>query len=227
MDELFEREGAVPPGVQVWVGGHLESAEALGQAFLEAADALAEVWRNNHSTAGVDRLALPIIQTYRHSIELMLKAGCEKTAEVIGFSQALGYGRDTRPTDLENRLGSTHSISRLVGLLNELLSGLADSGAGRMPIETTAMLEYLHDLDEHGMAFRYASRRVGKGKAATWEPVRPALTLLDLDNAINQLHAAAAMLDGGLMTYLDAYEQWLQEMWSEYQANLESHGDFY
>ena len=58
MDELFGREGAVPPGVQVWVGGHLESAEALGQAFLEAADALAEVWRNNHSTAGVDRLAV-------------------------------------------------------------------------------------------------------------------------------------------------------------------------
>lgn len=223
--ELFGREGAVPRGAQVWVGGHLESAEALGQAFLAAADTLADAWRNSDS-AGVDNLALPIIQAYRHSIELMLKAGCEKTAQVIAFGQVLGYGQDTRSADLEGLLGTTHSIARLVTLLNTLLSGLADSGAGRMPSETAEVLQYLHDLDAKGMAFRYASTRVGSGNSATWEPVRPTPTLLDLDNAITQLRAAAAMLDGGLMTYLDAYEQWLQEMWSEYQSNLESYGDY-
>lgn len=219
--ELFGREGPVPLGAQVRVGGHLESAEALGQAFLQAADTLAEAWRSGPDTVAMDRLALPIIQTYRHSIELMLKAGCEKTAQLVGFSRELGYGRDARPSDLHAKLGSTHSIARLVTLLNDLLGGLADSGAGKMPTKTTEMLQYLHDLDEHGMAFRYASRKVGRGSLAKWEPVRPALTLVDLDNAITQLHEAAGMLNGGLMTYLDVYEDWLQEMWSEYQSNLE------
>jgi hypothetical protein len=224
-EEMFGRDGPAPPGTQVWVGGHLESAEALGQAFLEAADALAEVWRSGRRTASTDRLALPIIQTYRHAIELMLKAGCEKTAQLIGFGQELGYGQETRPADLEDELGSTHSIARLVTLLNDLLSGLADSGAGKMPTETASMLQYLHDLDEHGMAFRYASKRVGKGKMVKWEPVRPAVTLLDLDHATTQLHEAAGMLSAGLMSYLDAYEQWLQEMWGEYQSNLQSYAD--
>lgn len=121
-EEMFGRDGPAPPGTQVWVGGHLESAEALGQAFLEAADALAEVWRSGRRTASTDRLALPIIQTYRHAIELMLKAGCEKTAQLIGFGQELGYGQETRPADLEDKLGSTHSIARLVTLLNDLLN---------------------------------------------------------------------------------------------------------
>jgi len=202
---LFSRAGTAPHGAQVSVGGHLESSESLARAFMKAADALGEAWRGGRVTAPMDQLALPIIQIYRHSIELMLKAGCEKTAQLIGFGCRLGYGDDVRPPDLEDQLGRTHSIAGLVYLLTRLLGGLSGSVAGRLPTETREVLRYLHDLDAHGTAFRYASKRVGQGKTARWEPVRPRVVLLDLDNAITQLHAAAGMLDGGMMTYLDKW----------------------
>ncbi len=217
---LFARDALLPPDSGVWIGGDHESSKALGIAFMGAADTLATAWRDGPKAPSNDRLALPIIQNYRHCLELFLKAGCEKTAELIDWGWQLGLGEDVRPADLQDRLGRTHSISELVLLLEQLTAGLAQSGEARMPAETAEMLRYLHDLDERGLAFRYASRKVGKGDNAHWEPVRPEATLLDLDNAIMLLHDAAQMLKGGMMGYLAAYEDFLQDMWSEYRSQI-------
>ncbi|AXH96004.1 hypothetical protein DV701_07570 [Ornithinimicrobium avium] len=215
---LFARVGSTPESACVWVGERLETSEALGSSFLEAADALGELWLASHASSDRDRLAIPIVQTYRHAIELLLKAACEKAAELVGFSRYLGYGEDVRPADLQDRLGQTHSIARLVELLSTLTGGIDSGGSGELPPETKDALKYLHDQDERGLAFRYASRKVGKGESAHWAPVRPTLMVMDLENAITELHGAAQMIEGGLMTYLHEYESFLQERLSEHEA---------
>lgn len=226
--QLFRRDGPSPDAACVWVGGHLESSEALGQNFLEAADSLAQLWLSSPAPSDRDRLAIPIVHNYRHAIELLLKAACERTAVLIGFGVGLGYAKDVRPVDLEDKLGSTHSIAKLVDLLSTLLAGLDGSGSGELPTETKDALRYLHDLDAHGMAFRYATHRIGRGASARWEAVRPTLTRMDLENAVTQLHDAAQMIDYGLLGgYLDAYQQFLQEMAAEYEASQAEYQSYY
>lgn len=70
---LFGRVGSTPESACVWVGGWLETSEALGNSFLEAADALGELWLASPAPYDRNRLAIPIVQTYRHAIELLMR----------------------------------------------------------------------------------------------------------------------------------------------------------
>lgn len=107
-----------------------------------------------------------------------------------------------------------------------MTSGIDSGGSGELPSETKDALKYLHDQDERGLAFRYASRKVGKGESAHWAPVRPNVVVMDLENAITELHEAARMIEGGLMTYLHEYESFLQERLSEHEADQASYGQY-
>jgi hypothetical protein len=56
-------------------GGH-ESPERVAASFLEAAGRLAENWRTEPERSYELPIVLPILQNYRHAIELILKAAC-------------------------------------------------------------------------------------------------------------------------------------------------------
>ena len=216
--ELFSPLDPEGEEIPVYIGGEAEQPWRLANSFLLAADTLADAWRLVARGHGHEPdTALPIIQTYRHAIELSLKSHCLRTKNLLSFGGHMGIGTDKAPTDLEKQL-STHSIAQLVKILESMLEGLAVGEEGRrLPDETAQILTYLHDLDARGEAFRYATRAVPGSKMLKWEPIRPDPTLVYLDSAMTRLHNAAQMLAWGVDGYLDAYEEYLQDMWREYE----------
>jgi hypothetical protein len=218
--ELFSPLDADSVEIPTYIGAEAEEPWRLANSFLLAADTLAAAWRAaDHGRE--PETALPIIQTYRHAIELSLKSHCLRTRDFIAFGGRMGIGTDRAPVDLEKQL-STHSIARLVEILESLLERLAVGDEGRkLPEETARVLRYLHDLDAGGMAFRYATRPEPGTKGMVWEPIRPEPTPIYLDSAITRLHKAAQMLAWGVDGYLDAYEEHLQDMWREYERNMD------
>jgi hypothetical protein len=208
---------------RVDIGGRVEEPEHIGRAFLKAADTLAEAWRR--SDWRDDDLALPVLQAYRHAIELLLKWACIEVRRNLNFGQHMGIGEDTVPNDFAARL-NTHSISSLIELYDEMTPGLntGDSDSARMPQEIMATFRQLHEWDSNGQAFRYGSQAVREGKKIIdWRQVRPVPVEVDLDAAITRLHDAAQMIEGGFGGWIDAYHDYLQDMWQEYESNLQ-HG---
>jgi len=167
-------------------------------------------------------LALPTIQNYRHAIELILKGACLEVQRLVQLGGRMGIGSDSSRVDLDERLGTTHSIAKLVNLLTSLLDGLAVQEVERqLPEDVRRTLRFLHDVDADGTAFRYATQKVAGGKPSTWSAVRPEPVAVDLDSAIVRLHDAAGMLLHGLGGFLSAYEDYLQDMWQEYSENFD------
>jgi len=128
------------------------------------------------------------LQTYRHAIELLLKAGCLEIARLQRFTLKMGYGKATEPDDLESVLGNMHGIGELIEVLNNLMDGLdVDRETSKLPEEVQEALAFLHDADERGQAFRYgpsgfhASRRSGRRSVrrrlqSTWTAPSPVCT---------------------------------------------------
>ena len=71
-----------------------------------------------------------------------------------------------------------------------------------------------------GVPLRKSGRPDGK-KIVGWEQVRPETVEVDLDAAITRLHDAAQMIEGGFGGWIDAYHDYLQDMWREYESNLQ------
>jgi hypothetical protein len=216
----LDPENPEPPS---WIGGTSESAERVGDSFLAAADILAEAWRSERGRDQELSIALPIIQNYRHAIELILKAQCLHVRRLIRLGRRMGIGGDTEPDNLEAQLG-THAIADLVKILDALMVGInPGETSGEFPEDVAQTLKYLHDLDAAGMAFRYATQPVPGTKRKVWEPVRPDATPIHLDSAITRLHDAAKLLTWGLGGFLDAYEDFLQDRLLEYSENMRSY----
>lgn len=212
------------PGPTTWIGGSWETAERLGRSYLEAADILADTWRSLPPQGSSLAMSLPIptIQNYRHAIELILKAACLEVQRLVQMGGRMGIGSVTARVDLDERLGTTHSIARLVNLLTSLLDGLSVLEVGRqLPEDVRQTLRFLHDVDADGIAFRYATQRDSGSRPSTWSAVRPDVVAVDLESAIVRLHDAADMLLHGLGGFLSGYEDYLQDMWQEYSENLD------
>ena len=102
------------------------------------------------------------------------------------------------------------------------MDGLAvDHESSRLPAKTRSTLQYLHDQDDHGQAFRYGTQRVQR-KPPVWETIRPEETLIYLESAIVRLHDAAVMLVNGLGGDLDVYEELTREISAEFEAEAGS-----
>ena len=146
-----------PPGGDwrntVIIGGAREDDSILSQGFLDAADILVEHWKNHRPD---DTLVLPILNNYRHGIELGLKAedGAADT--------------DLQPSVLDDDLSRTHSIGDLVEKLNACLGRLQLGPDSQLPADTTDVLESLHALDESGQALRYSTVKTGRGTPGGW-----------------------------------------------------------
>jgi hypothetical protein len=216
-DDMFEEFHILGPDApeHAWIGGKYESYETLAKSFLDGADTMALAWAESPH----ERLALPIMQTYRHAIELALKGLCEQAAQHITFGLHMSIGHDTRPAKLTERLGRSHSIAELVELFIEIAKGLAGSESGQLPAGTVAILKKLHDMDSNGQTFRYATAYNKQNK--TFDPVRPVEEPIELRRLVNELHQAGGMLIYGAFGWLDAYFEWLQMTWELVQENAD------
>lgn len=191
------------------MGGQREDDCAVAAGFLEAADILAQHWNENRPN---DRLVLPILAYYRHSIELALKDGIRTMCRLRHGLD----GPEYLPDVVEDRLSTTHSIGRLVEDLCKWLERL-DLGPGQqLPADTITVLSGLHLLDENGQAFRYSTVKVGNGKARKLMPARPDQVLFDLPAVAATLSEAASLLIYGVSGVLDQYADWQVEMQAEF-----------
>jgi len=197
------------------IGGPLEDDGVLADGFIHAADILVKHWKRSRPN---DALVLPILANYRHSIELALKDGIRGAATCVRRD---GHNDpELCPDVMNNQLSRTHSIGRLVEILNSLL-GLLDLGAdNQLPADTREVLDSLHLLDDSGQSLRYSTVKTGKGKSKKLERARADQQNFDLVRVASTLHEAATLLLHGVTGVLGQYEEWQAEMRQEY-------GDYY
>lgn len=153
-----EEEAAVPAlfrgfenSVQPWLGtfwwGRL--SENIPDAYREAAHRLFDGRRDGEDA---ERILLPILYTYRHAIEALVKQAIMASA-MLRFEGQDGEAQDPAAvrTYIEKKV--RHKLAELRDLLNENLRALQ---LDPLSDETSAFLDLLADLDPRGNAFRFA-----------------------------------------------------------------------
>lgn len=192
---------------QVAILGWNEDDATLAMGYLEAADVLVNHWKLNRPN---DLLALPILNTYRHGIELALKAVIHVAARCL---RADGHrDAELQPAALAEQLSGTHSIGELADQLARYLLRLDVTEGERVPDSIMDVLKALHAADSNGQWFRYSTVRTwtGKGKARklVLEPARPDQIKFDLEAVAQQLQEAGSLIIHGGFGVLEQYEEW-------------------
>jgi hypothetical protein len=198
------------------IGGSREDDGALAAGFIKAAEVLVEHWETHRPN---DLLVLPILANYRHGIELALKDGI-RTAAVCAARDGVDEPA-LDPGVLDTDLASTHSIGRLVKMLTAVLDQLELGEARRLPPDVLELLQSLHVFDESGQSFRYATVKVGSGRARKLVPARPDQVSFDLSAVAAVLHnAATILLNGvsGVLEYYSRYQDDMQDQRDEYAS---------
>ena len=138
---------------QPWLGtfwwGRL--SENIPDAYREAAHRLFDGRQDGEDA---ERILLPILYTYRHAIEALLKLS------IMASAVLRHEGQDDSaldPSDVEQRLKRDlrHKLAQLRDLLNENLHALQLDSVND---KTSAFLDLLADLDPSGNAFRFAQQ---------------------------------------------------------------------
>lgn len=147
---------------------------------------------------------MPIVFSYRHAFELVLKVAIREAAWVVRKrreAQGLPISRRLQASKLEEDLGrpDMHALGRL---LDKLMYLLAEGGLEALPSETVDTIRQLHKLDESGQAFRYTMVR-GKEAQDALSPARPDQIHVDVAQLGERLHAAFFLIYGGLLTVLE------------------------
>jgi hypothetical protein len=201
----------VPPGGDwrntVIIGGASEDDSILAQGFLDAADILVEHWKNHRPD---DTLVLPILNNYRHGIELGLKVAIRDAAARLREDGAADT--DLQPSALDDELSRTHSIGDLVRKLNACLGRLQLGPDSQLPADTMDVLESLHALDESGQALRYSTIKTGRGNARRLVPARAAEQQFDLESVAAALSDAGTLVADGISGVLEQYAESQQAM---------------
>jgi hypothetical protein len=179
---------------------------AIAMGFDEAAGVLVEHWRTRGPN---DLLFLPILYSHRHSLEVVLKAAINEAAarlRVDGRTDA-----DLQRETLGAWLASPKAGHKLVVLGERLDQLLQELKLESLPPETHELLTTIHQLDPNGDAFKYATVRDPQTKAHVPAP-RPNSTHVDVVAMSAHFAAAFNLLAGGVMTVLDQYREYQDEM---------------
>lgn len=177
----------------------------LGEGFIAAGNALVRDWTEHGPN---DLLLVPMILSYRHGLELLLKEAIRQAAACVrrdGVSDPT-IDPDAVDTWLKNKAG--HQLRLLGERLDDLLAMLREDA---LPAETHATLNSLHELDPSGETFRYASSWDREGKRFI-PSRRPDASHIDVVAMGKEFQAVASLIGGGVLTVLDLY----REMQSEY-----------
>lgn len=205
------------------LGWH-EDDSALAMGFLEAADVLVREWSARRPN---DLLALPILQNYRHGIELALKASIHAAAQCL--RNDCHTDADLQPDALDEQLSKTHSVGQLAQRLTDMLARLHLGAGQEIPAEVRSALGALHALDETGQWLRYSTVKTGKGKNRRLVPARPDQIHFDLPAAAQALHDAGGIVLHGVSGVLGQYAEWQRdraEVQREYDDEMRrAHGD--
>jgi hypothetical protein len=172
----------------------------LGEGFIAAGNALVRHWQEHGPN---DLMLMPMILTYRHGLELLLK---EAIREAAGCLRRDGLSDPTLASDaidswLKNKAG--HRLRVLGVRLDELLDLLREE---TLPSELHTTLNTLHELDPSGETFRYA---------ASWDrerkrfipSARPHATHIDVVAMGEEFGKVASLIGGGVLTVLDLYRE--------------------
>lgn len=193
------------------VGGPSEDDHHLAAGYRFLAGAGVKQWQEaSYRTWAHDWAVVPILNAYRHSIELALKAGIRDAAACV---RADGIGDpDAAREAVEERLAKTHSLETLTNELNRWTDMLNLAGYGESSELVDQVLDALHGIDESGQAFRYSSVKQGKGKNRVLVPARPDVQAMDFVATAKALDEVAGLLIDGLSTMLDEYDEFRREL---------------
>lgn len=193
------------------VGGCGDDDNHLAAGYRLLANAGVKQWQDApRRTRAQDWIVVPILNAYRHSIELALKAGIRNAAACIRMSGLEDpYGS---PDAVERRLSRTHSLKDLAEELRVLLGRLKLDQAGAVG----DVLDALHEADATGQTFRYSSVKEGKGAGLKVVPARPDQLAVDFAATASALDETAELLIDGLSLMLENYA----EMQREIRAHL-------
>ncbi|MER6297802.1 hypothetical protein [Streptomyces althioticus] len=151
--------------IAVW-GGASEDDLALAGGYLRVAETGARHWIAHGPD---DRMPLPILYNYRHSIELSLKWLIRKAAQ-CALREGYTGEEDLSPDQLDKRL-RTHNIRRLADCLNRYLALLdLPKVEQRIDPESWSQLNWLDSEDATGETYRYAVVGHGAGGGAPPPP---------------------------------------------------------
>ena len=189
------------------IGGAGEDDNHLAAGYRALANAGVTQWRQApRRNRAQDWIIVPILNAYRHSIELALKAGIRGAAACIRMS---GPEEPDGSLDaVERRLSKTHSLKDLAGQLRALLARLKLDQAGTVG----DVLDALHEIDATGQAFRYSNVKEGKGSGLRFVPARPDELAVDFPATAAALDEAAALLIDGLSLMLESYAEVQREI---------------
>lgn len=150
-----------------------------------------------------DLVVMPIILTYRHGLELLLKQAIRETAECLRRDGIFDPTLASRAIDswLKNKAG--HRLRVLGERLDELLNMLREE---TLPAETHTTLNTLHELDPSGETFRYASSW-DREKKSFIPSARPHATHIDVVAMGDEFRRVASLIGGGVLTVLNLYRE--------------------
>lgn len=182
------------------IGGAGEDDNHLATGYRALANAGVEQWRQApRRNRAQDWIIVPILNAYRHSIELALKAGIRDAAACVrmfGLEEP-----DGSPEAVERRLSRTHSLKDLADELRAWLARLNLDQAESVG----DVLDALHQLDATGQTFRYSSVKEGKGEGLKFVPARPDELAVNFPATAAALDETAALLIDGLSLMLENY----------------------
>lgn len=185
--------------IAVW-GGASEDDLARAGGYLRVAETAARHWIAHGPD---DRMPLPILYNYRHSIELSLKWLIRKAAQ-CALREGYAGEEDLSPDQLDKRL-RTHNIRRLADCLNRYVALLdLPKVEQRIDPESWGQLNWLDSEDATGETYRYAVVGHGVGRA----PARPVQQNVNFYEQVNELHKLAHLLWGGYSAHIAEYENW-------------------
>lgn len=188
-------------------GGAGEDDNHLAAGYRALANAGMAQWQQApRRNRAQDWIIVPILNAYRHSIELALKSGIRDAAACVRMSEL--EEPEGSPDAVERRLSTTHSLKDLAEWLRGLLGRLKLDQAGAVG----EVLGALHEMDTTGQTFRYSSVKEGRGAGLKFIPARPDELAVDFPATAAALDETAALLIDGLSLMLEYYAETQREI---------------
>lgn len=212
--KIFQPSSNDPWRKNAVVGGHFAEAGSYEFTFAEAAK---ELGNRAVETGLLDFYFYPMCFLFRHAFELTLKSLALEAERLLIVLNKLGETKATvDPDKLEENLRTHEKAHSLQWLLNQLEPRLAAiPGCGPIPARVRSAIVELHNIDPHGVTFRYWIDR--KGKRTLEQP-----GLVDVKRVRDQLGDAHELLFYGLGSWLQETHASATDLLSELSVEYAS-----